>query len=168
MKKHNSSRRLLIAAVAMIAFGFLAPLAAIAAQPVAGKVYRLINGMYSTALTGNGPTASVTCSAVENNNYSQLWLVSAGSSANSFYLRNLNTGMYLSSSRNFSSPWTISLTPSDGNCAMAFDVKGDKYAIHYMSDIYQCLHCDSQGIAVCWTSDAEASQWTLTEVSMTQ
>lgn len=157
-----------IAAILLSAISFLLPpVSSYASQPQAGKVYRLINGMYSTALTGNGPTASVTCSAVSDD-YSQLWLVSSGATAGTLNLRNLNTGMYLSSSRGFSSPWKVTATPTAGNCDLIFTAINDKYSVRYHGDTYQCLHCDGQGIAVCWTADTESSRWTPEEVSMTQ
>lgn len=154
----------------MMVLAFVCPMLAqyaTAALPEAGKVYQFINSSYSTALTGNGPTSSVVGSTPDASDYAQLWLVQKGKSSGTFYLQNLNTAMYLTSSRNFSSPWKVVTTPTN-DTDMTIDDKGSYVTVRCSADTYQCMHLDASNVLVSWTGDATASQWTIKAVSMTQ
>lgn len=151
---------------ATVAFSMSA-LGAWAVMPEAGKVYRVVNNGYGTALADNGPTSPVGCSTISSNSLSQRWLVSAGS-GNSLVFRSLGTGRYLKSSNWQSQSWSLSDESFAAACQMTVSGSGSEYSVKATgSSETLSMHCDAQGTVVCWSSENPYSKWDFVEISMT-
>ncbi|MCM1309963.1 MAG: M60 family metallopeptidase [Bacteroides sp.] len=138
-------------------------LAAQAVMPENGKVYRVINKSYGTALADRGPSGIVGCSEFNNDNMSQRWQVEV--SGKSYYFKSIGTGKYLKSSRARSTGWTVSA----GKNAMTVTSLNDNYVIKAAGDGDNlAAHCDAQSNVVCWNADILPSQWDFEEIAMTQ
>lgn len=146
----------------------LMSLPAWAVMPEAGKVYRVVNKAYSTALSDNGPTGNVGCSIVNETSNSQRWLVSAGSNG-ALRFRSLGTGCYLMSSRGRSQAWTLSSSATGAASQFNVVASGDYYVMRPVGDgANLSMHCDGQGVVVCWDDNIDPSKWSFVEISMTQ
>ena len=161
MKK--SLRKLL----AMAAMGFVA-FSASAVMPEAGKVYKIVNKSYGTAVADQGPTGKVGCQAFNENNSAQRWLVSAGA-GNSLRFKSLGTGCYLTSSRARSTAWSVSSNSSTAAAQLAVSGSDGNYVVRTSGDPASLsMHCDGQGVVVCWSDDIDPSKWDFVEIPMTQ
>lgn len=160
--KKSLQKLFAIAAVAMMS------LQAWAVMPQAGKVYRVVNKAYSTALSDNGPTGNVGCSVVNESSNSQRWLVSAGSNG-ALRFRSLGTGCYLSSSRARSQAWGLNASATGASAQFNVIASGNDYVVRPVGDgANLSMHCDGQGVVVCWDDNIDPSKWNFVEISMTQ
>lgn len=146
----------------------LMSLPAWAVMPQAGKVYRVVNKAYSTALCDNGPTGNVGCSVVNAASNSQRWLVSAGSNG-ALRFRSIGAGGYLSSSQGRSQAWTLATAATAPAAQLNVIASGDAYVVRPVGDgANLSMHCDGQGVVVCWDDNIDPSKWDFVEISMTQ
>ena len=134
-------------AAALMSFAGLASVAHAAVD--AGKVYRFANVAYpDKALTGNGQSSGTTANSISPDDYSQYWLAENASNG-AVYLRNLNNGTYLESSRAMSVVWGATLT-ANANCAMNI-TENDSYLLvraYGDNNNYGYMHCDGSSRVV--------------------
>lgn len=162
--KHHLLSKFWLAAL-MVTAG----LSATAAGVEGGKVYRLVNCQYKTAVTSNGPTSGVTCSMPADDRYDQLWIAEATTSSDTFCFRNVLSGDYLNSSNVISAQWNtsasitgstrLSVTATDNESAYVLRPESSAMAYGYM-------HCDASAMVVCWDATANASKWQINEVDI--
>lgn len=154
-------------AAALMAFAGLASVAHAAVE--AGKVYRFANVAYpDKALTGNGQSSGTTANSISPDDYSQYWLAENASNG-AVYLRNLNNGTYLESSRAMSVVWGATLT-ANANCAMNI-TENDSYLLvraYGDNNNYGYMHCDGSSRVVSWSNDAAATRWTASVIDISQ
>lgn len=162
MKKSIMTK--LFAALAMT----LGCTAAWAAQPEAGKVYRITNKAQGIAASDNGPGSSMTCNNISDSN-TQLWLVEAGSGSGKYYFRSLGTGSYMQASNFQSKPWTVA-AKNAGRTEMQVGGSDGAYTLRAAgSSELLSMHCDGQRVVVSWSvGNNESSMWKFVEVSKTQ
>jgi len=159
-------KSLLTKLFAIIAMG-LTSIAAWAVKPEAGKVYRIVNKNYGTSVADFGPTSNVGCSEINASNMSQRWLVSAGSGS-ALRFQSLGTGKYLTSSRGRSQGWRLSEATAAGAQLSVTGTDGDYIVKCVSDDNNHAMHCDGQGVVVCWSADIDPSKWDFVEIPMTQ
>lgn len=146
----------------------LMSLSAWAVMPEAGKVYRIVNKNYGTAVADNGPTGYVGCTAVNETSNSQRWVVSAGTNG-TLRFRSLGTGAYLTSSRARSSAWSVNANPAIAAAQLEVYAIGSDYGVRAKGDDASlAMHCDGQSVVVCWSDNIDPSKWSFTEIPMTQ
>lgn len=147
---------------AIVALG-ASTLAAQAVMPESGKIYRVINKSYGTAMADRGPSGIVGCSDINTENMSQRWQITQNGA--SYIFKSIGTGRYLKSSRARSQGWT--LTP--GQNAMSITEVNGNYVIKAVGDGDNlAAHCDGSSNIVCWSADIVPSQWDFEEIPMTQ
>lgn len=135
-----------------------------AVTPTAGKVYKLENVAYSGYyLDANGFGDAVMVKRPSNGSRAQLWYCES-----SGVLRSLSNGYYLSSPDAINTAWTTAASVSN-NTRFTFTETSGRTVIRRsnLSGTQRYLHADAYHKAVCWSSDADASKWIITEVSMT-
>lgn len=155
--KHSLLPKLLLAAL----MGVIT-LTATALSLEDGKVYRLINSQYKTAVTSNGPSAGVTCSKPGDDRYDQLWVAETTSAAGTFCFRNVVSGYYLNSSNKVSAQWnTSSTTVNTARLLVSATDNESEYILRPESSAwpYAYMHCDASAAVVCWDATANASKW---------
>ena len=140
-----------------------------------GKVYYFENVAKpdkSMVITAND---GITVAITDTDDYNQLWYVSRNSD-NSYSLRNLGSGRYLRSSNATSARWTM-VREIDDNCKLLCKSAGLGYSFiatnsPYANSIYELYgshymhYGENQDAVVCWSTDAEATQWKFREVGV--
>ncbi len=137
------------------------------AQISNGKVYNFVNVANSGSSMTSTAGTNVSIAATLTSDYKQLWYVEEVSSG-VYTLRNLGNGKYLRSSNATSGPWSM-VSSIDDNCKFACSTVGAGYTLRATNDGsgYGYMHYGAgQGCVVCWESGAEATQWTISEVSV--
>ena len=139
------------------------------AQISEGNVYNFVNVGNNTQSMVIAANNFVSIAATNTNDYDQLWYVSKNSD-NSYSLRNLGSGRYLRSSNAASVKWTmVKEDDFDANCKFNCTAAGSGYTLratntdnggHYMH------YGANNGGVVGWSTDAAATQWTITPVSI--
>ncbi len=138
-------------------------LAVQAVMPESGKIYRVINKSYGTAMTDRGPSGIVGCSDINNENMSQRWQITK--EGNYYLFKSIGTGRFLTSSEVRSKGWTL----SEGKKAMTITEVNGNYVIKAAGNSDQlAAHCDGSSNIVCWSADILPSQWDFQEIAMTQ
>lgn len=135
------------------------------AQLENGKVYNFVN------IANNGSSMvisglnKVSIATTNTGDYNQLWYVSEISDA-VYTLRNMGNGRYLRSPNATSSLWTM-VNAIDDNCKFKCEEAGNGHTLRASNTTggYNFMHYGAgQGAVVCWESSATATQWTITEV----
>ena len=142
----------------------------IAAQFESGKVYRFINKANTNIAMGATSTTSVYGTAVADNDYSQLWLVETHpSNSSAWSLRSLGNGLYLKP-MGTSTKWTFSTNKSSATVLYSIDKNGYYTMNSTTADNGQCMHyATSQGGAIVgWNTSAEATLWTVEEITLSE
>lgn len=137
------------------------------AQLSNGKVYNFVNVANSGSSMTSTAGTNVSIAATLTSDYKQLWYVEEVSSG-VYTLRNLGNGKYLRSSNATSGLWSM-VVSIDDNCKFACSAAGSGYTLRATNDnnSYGYMHYGAnQGSVVCWESVAEATQWTVSEVSV--
>lgn len=154
-------KKLLILLLAILVNG------AARAQLGHGKVYNFENVAYSGKSMSLATSDLVGITNKNNADYSQLWYVEEIGST--YTLRNLMSGQYLRSSNGTSAKWTM-VNDVDDNCKFNCYTAGSGHTLRASNttDSYHYMHlAASQGNNVVgWEMNAGASQWTITEVSI--
>lgn len=143
----------------------------VSAQLEQGKVYRFTNVAYTSYSLCASSTTTVGAGQTLENSKTQLWYVDTqadGSNVTRYRLRNLRTGKYMQGGGNVQ--WQL---VDDGTAANTF-----LYLLEPATGTYTLstntsaggankMHCsESQGYSVVgWYTDAEATRWTITEVT---
>lgn len=141
------------------------------AQLSDGKVVCFTNVEHygSSLAPGAGNTMSI--SSTDKTKYSQLWYVSEPSSG-TYRLRNLGTGLYMRSSNQTSQPWTLVKEEQlDAQCVFKCTAAGKGYTLRASNDNnnFGYMHYGSgTGNIVCWSTDNAATQWTISEVAVSE
>lgn len=137
------------------------------AQISNGKVYNFVNVANNGSSMTSTAGTNVSIAATLTSDYKQLWYVEEVSSG-VYTLRNLGNGKYLRSSNATSGPWSM-VSSIDDNCKFACSTVGTGYTLRATNSGsgYGYMHYGAgQGCVVCWESGAEATQWTISEVSV--
>lgn len=137
------------------------------AQLSNGKIYNFVNVANSGSSMTSTAGTNVSIAATLTSDYKQLWYVEEVSSG-VYTLRNLGNGKYLRSSNATSELWSM-VVSIDDNCKFACSAAGSGYTLRATNDnnSYGYMHYGAnQGSVVCWESVAEATQWTVSEVSV--
>lgn len=141
------------------------------AQLSDGNVYCFTNVENSGLSLTPGAGSTMSISATDKTNYSQLWYVSEASTG-IYRLRNLGTGLYMRSSKQTSAPWTLVKEDQlDANCNFKCTKAGAGYTLRASSDgnTFGYMHYASgTSKVVCWSSDSKASQWTISAVAVSE
>lgn len=129
-----------------------------------GGVYRFVNAGKSDRSMAIGNLNKVVASTTVADDYAQLWYASSNGSG--FTLRNLANGRYLYSPNATSGDWLTSKEVNTDNSVFTATSVGGNYAIA-VSGKSGCnyMHADGSNNIVCWESNNENSQWTITEVT---
>ena len=134
------------------------------AQITVGKVYNFRNVQYGKSMTASGAEKTIV-SDTDLSDKAQLWYVGAVGSG-TYTLRNLSNGLYLQSNGS-GTRWEfvddaasakLYMLTVNGN--MTFSRSGNNYGRDKMH------YGEGNGCVVGWEIDAQATQWTATEVSM--
>lgn len=130
-----------------------------------GKVYHFTNVNYSDkALAATYPN-SVAGVAVDKDNKSQLWYIES-KNVNGYLLRNLAFGTYLQGNGQ-SSRWTLASTTDSNNSWITLETAGGNNAFKgYTYGGYGYAHIDGSSNVVGWSTDASATQWTISKIGM--
>ena len=159
MKLKNLMLTLLVAFVAM-------PLAA---QLENGKIYRFVNRANTNiAMEATSPTDIYGTAKTEN--YSHLWLAETHpSSKDAWTLRSLGNGLYVKP-MGTSTGWTFSATKSSNTALYCLNTTGNYITFNSKNrmDDSNCMHyATSQGGRVVgWNTGADATHWTIEEVTV--
>lgn len=140
---------------------FCSTLASSAQTPIVdGGVYQFVNSERASeaAIKATNGSGSVTCATPDQTDKAQLWVAEA--TENGFYLRNLLTGHYLTSSLKPSKVWTCTPFAIASSTVMNFRQKAEdpeRYVIYTygITGTQQYAHCDGRYTLVCWGPDAE-------------
>ena len=159
MKFKNLLLTLLIAFTAM-------PLAA---QLESGKIYRFINKADANiALEASSPTDIY--GAKIGDRFSQYWLAEKHpNNADAWSLRSLGNGLYVAP-RGTSTGWTFASKPSNSTVLYCVNTGGSYYTFNSANNSSgsSCMHyATSQGGRVVgWNTGADATHWTIEEVTV--
>ena len=159
MRFKNLLLTLLVAFVAM-------PLAA---QLQDGKIYRFINKANTNIALEAASTTDIYGSA-KGDRYSQYWLVEKHpTNSEAWSLRSLGNGLYVVP-RGTSTGWTFSASPNASTVLYCINTTGSYYTFNSANraDDSNCMHyATSQGGRVVgWNTGADATHWTIEEVSV--
>lgn len=134
-----------------------------------GKVYRFVNVAYPGYSLCASSLTTVGAGMTMENSKTQLWYVDTqtDSGSNTTYrLRSLRTGRYMQGGGNVQ--WKL---VDDGSAANTFlylqEPQEGKYTLSTNTSAggLNKMHCDASRNIVGWSSDAAATQWTITEVT---
>lgn len=141
----------------------------LAAQLENGKIYRFVNKADTNIALSAATARSVYGTQYDAENYSQLWMAETHPNAGAAWsLRNLGNGLYLTP-RGTSTVWTFSASPSNSTILYCVNV-GDYYTMNKYNNVSnsESMHyATSQGGAVVgWNTSADATLWTIQEVTI--
>ena len=159
MKLKNLLLTLLIAFVAM----------PMAAQLENGKIYRFVNKANKNIALEAASTTDIYGSAM-GDRYSQYWLAETHpNNSEAWSLRSLGNGLYVVP-RGTSTGWTFSASQSAATVLYCVNTNGDYYTFNSKNhaDDSNCMHyATSQGGRVVgWNTGADATHWTIEEVTV--
>ena len=159
MKLKNLLLTLLVAFVAM-------PLAA---QLQHGKIYRFVNKADTNIAMEASSTTDIYGTA-KSNRYSHLWLAETHpNNSGAWSLRSLGNGLYVTP-KGTSTMWTFSSQPSNSTVLYCHNTEGNYYTLNSAnnSSSNTCMHyATSQGGAIVgWNTGADATHWTIEEVTV--
>ena len=159
MKFKNLLLTLLVAFTAM-------PLAA---QLEDGKIYRFVNKANTNIAMEAASTSDIYGSAI-GDRYSQYWLAEKHpSNSEAWSLRSLGNGLYVVP-RGTSTGWTFSASKNASTVLYCVNTTGNYYTFNSVNnaDNSTCMHyATSQGGRVVgWNTGADATHWTIEEVSI--
>ena len=159
MKLKNLLLTLLVAFVAM----------PMAAQLESGKIYRFVNKANTNiALEATSPTDIY--GTAKTDNFSHLWLAEVHpTNSEAWTLRSLGNGLYIKP-MGTSTGWTFSATKSSSTALYCLNTTGNYYTMNSKNrmDDSNCMHyATSQGGRVVgWNTGADATHWTIEEVTI--
>ena len=159
MRLKNLLLTLLVAFVAM-------PLAA---QLQNGKIYRFVNKAdENIAMEATSPTDIY--GTAKTMNYSHLWLAETHpNNSEAWTLRSLGNGLYIVP-KGTSTGWGLSATKSSSTVLYCINTSGDYYTFNSSNSVSNsnCMHyATSQGGRVVgWNTGADATHWTIEEVTV--
>ena len=159
MRLKNLLLTLLVAFVAM-------PLAA---QLQHGKIYRFVNKADTNIAMEASSTTDIYGTA-KSNRYSHLWLAETHpNNSDAWSLRSLGNGMYVKP-MGTSTGWTFVAQPSSSTVLYCLNTSGNYYTFNSTNSTSNsnCMHyATSQGGAIVgWNTGADATHWTLEEVTI--
>ena len=159
MRLKNLLLTLLVAFVAM-------PLAA---QLQHGKIYRFVNKADTNIAMEASSTTDIYGTA-KSDRFSHLWLAETHpNNSSAWSLRSLGNGLYVTP-RGTSTMWTFSTKPSSSTVLYCLNTNGDYYTFNSVNNSANstCMHyATSQGGAIVgWNTGADATHWTLEEVTV--
>ena len=129
-----------------------------------GKVYRFTNVAYPGYSLCASSTTTVGAGQTLEDSKTQLWYVDtqADGSNTKYRLRNLRTGKYLQSAGT-STQWPL----NDTGAYLYLVQAGAGYTLSPNNSAggYNKMHCDASYNIVGWSADANATQWTITEIT---
>lgn len=142
----------------------------LAAQLEDGKIYRFVNKADTNIAMAAATSKAVYGSQYDENSYSQLWQAETHPDASAAWsLRNLGNGLYLTP-KGTSTVWSFSTAPSSSTVLYCVNVNGDYYTMNKYNSIAnaECMHyATSQGGAIVgWSTNADATLWTIEEVTI--
>ncbi len=140
---------------------------------VPGKVYRFVNRMYpGYSMSVGSMTTAIGAATVESSN-SQLWYVDEvsndGNSVPRYRLRSYGNGRYLQGAGQ-STQWKLVESTTTDNTYLYLLTVGDSYntlSVSNSSSGRNKMHCDGSKNIVGWSTDGQATHWTITEVELT-
>lgn len=140
------------------------------AQLESGKVYRFINKADTNIAMTAASTTDVYGSKKMDNGYAQLWLAEQHpNNAGAWSLRSVGNGLYLTP-RGTSTGWTFSVQPSSSTVLYCINTTGSYYTLNSVNNAGNgnCMHyATSQGGRIVgWNTGADATHWTIEEVSV--
>lgn len=143
--------------------------APLAAQLQDGKIYRFINKANTNiAMEASSPTDIY--GSAKSDRYSHLWLAEKHpNNSEAWSLRSLGNGLYVTP-RGTSTIWTFSAKPSASTVLYCLSTGGNYYTLNSVNNAANstCMHyATSQGGAIVgWNTGAEATHWTIEEVTI--
>ena len=143
--------------------------APLAAQLQDGKIYRFINKANTNiAMEASSPTDIY--GSAKSNRYSHLWLAEKHpNNSEAWSLRSLGNGLYVTP-KGTSTIWTFSAKPSASTVLYCLSTDGGYYTFNSVNNATNntCMHyATSQGGAIVgWNTGAEATHWTIEEVTI--
>ncbi len=143
----------------------------LAAQLESGKIYRFINKADTNiALEASSPTDIYGAKIGER--YSQYWLAEKHpNNADAWSLRSLGNGLYVAP-RGTSTGWTFAAQPSNSTVLYCVNTEGNYYTFNTANNSSGggCMHyATSQGGRVVgWNTGADATHWTIQEVTVSE
>ena len=130
-----------------------------------GGVYHFTNAKYTDKAMGATNSQSVAGVAADINNKAQLWYVESKGD-NGYALRNLGYGTYLQANGQ-STRWTLASTTDADNSWITLEKVGNYNAFKgYTYGNYGYAHIDGSSNVVGWTTNEDATQWSITPSGM--
>ena len=149
-------------------------LVAFAAMPLAaqlenGKIYRFVNKA-NTDIVMEASSPTEIYGSVNNDSYAQYWLAETHpSNSEAWSLRSLGNGLYVTPAGT-SAGWTFSVKPSASTVLYCINTEGNYYTFNSANHAgnSNCMHyATSQGGRVVgWNTGADATHWTIEEVTV--
>ena len=159
MRLKNLLLTLLVAFVAM-------PLAA---QLQHGKIYRFVNKANTNIAMEASSTTDI-YGTTKSERFSHLWLAETHpNNSGAWSLRSLGNGLYVTP-KGTSTMWTFSAKPSSSTVLYCINTTGNYYTFNTANHASNsnCMHyATSQGGAIVgWNTGADATHWTIEEVTV--
>ncbi|MGM9694251.1 MAG: M60 family metallopeptidase [Alloprevotella sp.] len=139
-----------------------------------GKVYRFVNRMYPGYSMSVGSMTKAIGAATVESSKSQLWYVAEvsndGSSVPRYRLRSYGNGRYLQGA-GASTQWNLVENSTTDNTYLYLLTVGDTYntmSLENSANNKNKMHCDASKNIVGWSVDGEATQWTISEVELSE
>ncbi|MBD5360856.1 MAG: hypothetical protein HDR87_09155 [Bacteroides sp.] len=140
-----------------------------------GAVYRFTNNANSLVITAPAAPGGITATTLNESDSHQLWIAERANDG--FRLRDLSRGTYMTSPLSRSQRWTTTFTTAPDEASMAFlfpleaentpiQTAGFNSATHGSQGGYAHANGSSGVNLVCWGPDADASRWSIEEISL--
>lgn len=132
---------------------------------VAGAAYRLVNHNYTnrTLDAGDGKCISTTINPANINvPFSQQWILETTGEENNFYIKNLHTNKYISTTKKQSANIPLSDTPQSYSLVI---IEHGIYSFAPDNEAKFGIHIDAGNNVVQWNTTSTPTQWTLVKTS---
>ncbi|MGN0087030.1 MAG: M60 family metallopeptidase, partial [Alloprevotella sp.] len=172
MRNHYLIGRILLLLLCLISPLTILPAFAQLTELEQGRVYRFVNRMYpSYSMSVGSMTTAIGAATVESSK-SQLWYVEEvsndGSSVPRYRLRSYGNGRYLQGAGQ-STQWKLVESTTTDNTYLYLLTVGGSYntmSVSNSSDGRNKMHCDASKNIVGWSTDGQATHWTISKVDI--
>lgn len=145
---------------------------------VDGGVYRITNCYNSLVMTAPSAPGDITIRSLDEENPHQLWMAVRNADGSGYYFRDVARGTYMTSPISKNSHWVTTFTTEPDQDTMSFILNDDSLentsiqahgyssATNERQDGYAHGNGSSGTAVSCWGPTADASRWTLSQISL--